>query len=320
MKKKILICGTSGFIGKNIFETLSKRDDINVWGADIVRPLKPNPRLILADLRDKEWVKTVVGDKDIVIHAAAVTAGADAVKSNPERYVADNIIMNTNITDAVHMSSVSHFIFLSCTVMYQDSIRPLLEEEYDLSLILPEYFMGARIKVNMEDLCYFYTRNSKTIFTVVRPSSVYGPHDKFDLVQGHIFDSMIKRVADAPNGSTIPIQGLGDGMRDFVHVSDLIRFIELIIDRPSSYRFNIFNVGSGVSVSIKELAQKMIGVSGKNLSVFCDRTQHNLANRLWIDIRKAKALGWQPFIDLEDGIRQTMEWYKVNRTEKNDAL
>ena len=196
--------------------------------------------------------------------------------------------------------------------MYQDSIRPLLEEEYNLGLILPEYFIGARIKINMEDLCYFYTRNGKTNFTVIRPSSVYGPYDKFNLVRGHIFDSMIKRVADAPDGSIIPIQGLGDGMRDFVHVSDLVRFIELIIDRPSSHKFKVFNVGSGVSVSIKELAQKMIEVSGKNLSVFCDRTQHNLANRLWIDIRRAKALGWQPFIDLEDGISQTMKWHREN--------
>ena len=316
---RVLICGASGFIGRNIFEALSQRHDIELLGTCFGDRFSDDMRLVDIDLTKRENVTDITTDMDIVIHAAAVTAGSDALKADPTKYIADNILMNTHLAETAHLNKVPHFIFMSCTVMYQNSTRPLAENEYDLNLILPEYYMGARIKIIMEDLCFYYSGISDTKFTMLRPSSVYGPYDKFDLTRSHVFDGLIKKIAGAKDKGEIAINGSGEGTRDFVHVSDLVNFIELILDKPTHNRFEVFNVGSGQSISIKHLAEKIIKISGKNLAVFCDRTKPNLANRLNINIGKAKSLDWQPKIDLDSGIRQTMDWYLKNLGERNEG-
>ena len=313
MKQRVLVCGSGGFIGRNIFETLSQRPDLEVWGADIKEPFRKDPRsrLIKVDLREKEWVKAVLQNTDIVIHAAAVTNGMDAVIRDPAKYVADNILMNTLLAEAAYENKIRHFIFLSCTVMYQSSERPLLEEEYDLERILPEYYMGARIKVNMEDLCNFYSRNGDTRFTMLRPSSTCGPYDKFDPEKSHVFDSLIMRIADSPDNSVVTVRGDGTGMRDFIHVSDVVKFVEMIMINPSSFR--VYNVASGFSVSVLELAERIVRISGKKIRIECDKTKSNLPNHLRLDISRAQSRGWQPMIDLDTNIKMTLNWYRQNR-------
>lgn len=224
-KKKVLICGASGFIGRNLFETLSKRSDLEVYGT-CFRDGFNDDRLSDLDLTIRYNARVITRGADVVIHAAAVTAGSDAVESEPEKYIADNLIMNTLLAEAVHINKVSHFIFLSCMVVYPSSNTPLKERDADPSKVHPRYRIGAQIKISAEELCFSYSELKRTKYTMIRPSNVYGPHDKFS-EKGHMLDITLAKALH-PETTEISILGHGSASRDFMYVSDLVSFIEIV--------------------------------------------------------------------------------------------
>ena len=311
IKTTILVCGASGFIGRNIFESLSKRPDLIVYGTCLSdRPILGE--LIPADMTDYESARLLTKGMDIVIHAAAKTDGASAVNKNPAGYFPDNIRINTNLIQASCDNNVRHFIFMSCQVMYPHTSRPTKETEADIYNVYPPYFMGARVKVFAEDFCKFYSEISETSFTVIRHCTTYGPYDKFG-PKGHACPALIAQAVNSTDG-TITLYGASEEKRDLLYVSDLIRFIEIALDRTGN-KFEIFNVGLGRSVSIKEMAEKIIEASGRQLEIKFDMTKKSMAIDMMLDISKAqKILGWQPEVSLEEGLKQTIDWYKKSKT------
>lgn len=315
MKKRILVCGASGFIGRNIFEALSKNLNLDVYGTCFRNKFSDNPRLIVVDLRKKENVNEVTSGMDVVIHAAAVTDGLGAIQANPAQYIADNIVMNTLVADAARYNKISHLLFMGSSVVYPSKSIPQKEEEADLSLVHPQYFMGARIKIYMEDLCRFYSRFGNTKFTIIRHSNIYGPYDKFDLQRGHVFATTIKKVLSASDGGSVVIWGEGKEKRDLLHISDLIDFIEMAIIKNLEPQYNIFNVSTGMAISVSDLVKKIIEISGKRINIHYDPSKPNLGNQIMLDWQKAHTiLGWWPKVDLNKGIWQTIDWYLKNNT------
>lgn len=313
-KKKVLICGASGFIGLNLFECLSGQTGLDVYGTYLTdknlnsRP--PNPHLWRADLTNREHANAIVSHGfDYVINAAAKTEGSGAY--NSETSIPANIRMNLNLIEAAHIHKVKHFIFLSCTVMYPSSNRPLKENEYDLNNLPSQYHMAARMKVLAEDLCRFYSGLGTTKYTAVRHSNIYGPYDKFDLKRGHVLSATVEKVMTSEKEFTI--WGPGTETRDLLYITDLIDFIEKALERQKG-QFEIFNVGLGKMHSINELVQQILLLSQKNLSFRHDLEKKPIAQTA-IDIKKASELiGWQPKTDLREGLAKTLEWYKNNRS------
>ena len=319
---RILVCGASGFIGRNVFETFSEKRSIELIGTCFNDRFSDDMRLVDVDLTKRENALDITTNMDLVIHAAAVTGGMDAVKEKPERFIADNVLMNTNLIEAAYRNKVPHFIFLSCTVMYPDSTWPLREEEFDLRKIHPSYFPLANLKVFAEDLCRFYSSQGETRYTVLRPSSVYGPYDKFSLETGHMLDATIARVINS-QGENIPIR-TENATRDFLHVYDLVRLIEMVTrNRAEGYRFSLFNAASGVSTSIRELTEKIVKISGKDLKVIYDSVKMGIDSKTSLDIRKAaQCFDWKSRIDLDRGLRHTIDWYQwhlKNSRRKKDG-
>jgi len=315
MRKKVLVCGASGFIGRNLFEFLSPRADLDVYGTYLTNedPNKQSPhrRLWRVDLTNLESARKITGGFDIVINAAAMTDGSGAVKAHPERYIAASNRINANLIEAAHDNSTPQFVFLSCTMMYPSSSRPLGEEETELNNIY------AWIKVFAEQLCQFYSKLGRTKYTAIRHSNIYGPYDKFDLNHGHVFAATITKVMTSADGGKITMWGRGSEKRDFLHVSDLLKFIELVIDK-ADHEYDVFNVGLGQSFSVKELVERITSISDKKLTIEWDVSKPSANNEILIDIRKAeRILGWKPIIDLNGGIRQTIDWYLKNKGDHN---
>ena len=170
MKKRVLVCGASGFIGRNIFEHLSKNLKLDVFGTffnnkDFIND-RGNPRLRRADLTDRKVAKIVTYGFDCIINAAAMTAGSIAIKTRPEIYIAASNLINVNLIEAAHENNTPQLIFLSCTMMYPSSDRPLQEEETELTGIY------AWVKVFAEQLCQFYAGLGRTRYTTVRHSNI----------------------------------------------------------------------------------------------------------------------------------------------------
>ena len=313
-KRKVLVCGASGFIGRNLFEHFSKKSDLDVYGTYLSNnrlneQRSPHPRLWRVNLTDRDHTNAIVSQNfDCIINCAAKTEGSGAY--NAEASIATNTRINLNLIEAAHLHKVKHVIFLSCTVMYPSGDRPLKEDEYDLNDIHPKYFMGARMKVFAEDLCRFYAGLSTTKYTAVRHTNIYGPHDKFDLQRGHVLSATIEKVMKADK--EIKVWGHGKESRDFLHIQDLIEFIQLAIEKQEN-NFEIFNVGYGKTYSIKELVRKIVSCSGKDLNIIHDLEKPSIETNMNIDVEKAShLLGWKARIGLSKGLIVTLDWYKKN--------
>lgn len=313
MKKKVLICGATGFIGRNMTEQLSQRQDLDIHAIHFQRPpyTCANVTWHHADLRHPQDIARILTNVDILIQAAATTSGSKDIVTQPYLHVTDNAIMNSYLFRLAFEHQVKHVIFFSCTVMYQSSEKSLKETDFDANLPLhPRYFGVGHTKLYIEKLCEFYAGISDCKFTTIRHSNIYGPHDKYDLERSHVFGATVTKVMTAKNKVTV--WGTGEEERDLLHVQDLVRFVEhAIAKQPEKYR--LYHCGAGKAIAIKDLVQKIIHHSGKNLAIEHDLAKPTIKTSLSLDCSLAKdELGWQAQINLDEGIKQTLAWWQEN--------
>jgi len=278
-KKKVLICGATGFIGRNMTEQLSKLDEYEVHAVRFQRPEYACKNVIWhqADLKRPEDVERVVKGMDIIIQAAATTSGSKDIVSRPYIHVTDNAIMNSYLFRSAFEHKIQHVLFFSCTVMYQSSDQALKESDFDANNPLhPRYFGVGNTKLYIEKMCEFYAGISDTKFTAIRHSNIYGSHDKYDLERSHVFGATITKVMQAKD--KISVWGTGDEERDLLYIDDLVNFVDLTIQKqPEKYR--LYNCGYGKAISIKELVNKIVTYSGKKLAIEHDLSQPTIKTR-----------------------------------------
>ena len=322
-KKKVLICGATGFIGRNVAEKFSEREDFELYGTYFnSKPFENSKiKMIKADLRKEKEVNKAVKGIDLVIQMAATTSGAKDINERPYVHVTDNAVMNSLLLRAAFENGVEHFIFPSCTVMYQPSDKPVKETDFNESQeIIQNYFGVGNTKVYIEKMCEFFSRLGRTKYTVIRHSNIYGPHDKYDLEKSHVFGATMTKVMNTLHAcpamgrkpDVINVWGDGREERDLLYVDDLVNFIELAIDKQEK-PYELYNVGLGKAISISDLVKKIKNKTGSNAKIEYDITKPTIKTTLCLDTAKAKKeLGWEPKVSLEEGIEKTMEWYQKN--------
>lgn len=313
-KKTILVCGATGFIGRNIAEFYAKNANYDVVGVFNRRPPFSHPaiRWIQADLTNPQQADAVMGGVDILIQAAATTSGVKDIVSKPQAHVTDNVVMNSYLFRLAYEYGLEHVIFFSCTIMLSSSTKAQTEEDFDAnSKIHPRYFGAGWTKVYLEKMCDFYSRLGSTKFTAIRHSNVFGPHDKFDLETSHVCGATITKVMLAQESVTI--WGNGTETRDLLYVEDLVDIVNCVINKQE-LNFAIYNCGGGSSVSITELVNKVIFASGKTLILKYDLSMPSILNHLLLDCSKAeRELNWVPKHSLSMGINKTVNWWKENK-------
>lgn len=318
MPTKVLICGATGFIGRNITEQLSKRKDLEIHAVRFQRPAYLYPNVIWhhADLRRPEEIERVIKGMDIIIQAAATTSGSKDIVNRPYIHVTDNAIMNSNLFRAAFEHKVKQVIFFSCTVMYQSSDQALKESDFDANQPLhPRYFGVGHTKLYIEKMCEFYANISDyTKFTAIRHSNIYGPHDKYDLERSHVFGATITKVMTAKN--KVVVWGTGEEERDLLYASDLVHFVEQCMEKQPE-KFRLYNCGYGQAIKIKDLVNKIVAYSGKQLTIEHDLSQPTIKTSLFLDCALAqRELGWQPKISLDEGIKKSLAWWKDHFEKK----
>ena len=308
--KKILILGSTGFIGTNLVNYFLNKNEYKIFAQYHKKIPKFDKRIkyIKADLTIERNVKKVTKDMDIIIQSAAVTSGSNDIINRPYIHVTENIIMNSLILKHVHINKIKKFIFFSCSVMYPNSEKKLKENDFNYN-IKKEYFGVGWTKVYIEKMCQFFSSLGNTKFIVIRHSNIYGQHDKFDLKKSHVIGASINKVLNAKKN--ILIWGDGKESRDFLYIEDLVRFVELVLKNNSLENFEIFNVGSGTMVSITKLVKKIIYLSKKNLKIRFEKRKPSIKSNICLNIYKArKILSWRPIFGLEEGLEKTINWYK----------
>jgi GDP-L-fucose synthase len=311
-RQRVLVCGATGFIGRNLVEALSRRADLEVHGVRFPRAANDVPGVTWhqADLRDAAAVNALLGGFDIVIQAAATTSGARDIVATPYIHVTDNAVMNSLLLRACFDAKVRHFVFLSCSVMYQPRDTPWREEEWDASQEMHvNYFGSGWTKLYIEKMCEFFSRLGVTKHTVIRHTNVFGPHDKFDLAKSHVFGATVAKTMTSRTGS-ISVWGTGEEARDLLYVDDLVRFVELALDRQES-AYEMLHASAGHALQIKDVVARIVRASGRELRIEHDLAGPTIRTSFALDSRRAKQLlGWEPKISFDEGVHRTVDWWR----------
>lgn len=310
---KLLVLGSTGFMGKNIAEYFSFKD-YEVFGTSFTSLDFPKKtKVYTVNLTLETHVSELFSNikPDIVINAAAVTSGSKDIIECPYIHVTDNAIINSLILRACYNYNVKHFIFLSCGVMYKPGEKSRKETDFnEHDEIYPSYFGVGWTKVYIEKMCEFYSRFGRTKHTVIRHSNTYGPYDKFDLDKGHVVGATIKKVMNSKDGDDIVVWGTGkETYRDLIYVEDVCDFIYRSVNYQKS-NYLLCNVSFGKSLSIEDIVKTIIDISGKKLNIIYDTSKPRIPTKLTLDNTKAfNEFGWTPKIDFKEGIKKTINWY-----------
>lgn len=301
---KILVTGHTGLAGSAIYSDLREHYD-NVFGLSST----------ILDLRDRAKVFSYISElkPTIIVNAAAIVGGILANRDSPVKFLSDNLQIQTNLLDASHNTDVEHFIFLGSSCIYpRQSPQPITEERILSGPLEKSNEAYAIAKIAGLKLLEAYNEEYGRTWLSLMPSSLYGPFDTFDMKNGHVIPSLFAKMEYARvNGlSSVELWGTGSPLREFLHAQDLATAVRVSIESRSQY--STLNVGSGVNISINELAKliaKVVGYDGEISynSKFPDGTHEKL-----MDSSKIRALGWQPRVPLESGLRQTYSWYLEN--------
>jgi GDP-L-fucose synthase len=312
-RSRVLICGATGFIGRNLVETLHRRSDLEVHAVRFTRPEYDAQGVTWhqADLRDVTQVNGLLQGMDIVIQAAATTSGSRDIVASPYIHVTDNAVMNSLLLRACFDRKVRHFVFFSCSVMYQPRETPWREEEWDLGQEMHvNYFGIGWTKLYIEKMCEFFSRLGVTKHTVIRHTNVFGPHDKFDLERSHVFGATVTKAMTSQTGS-VTVWGTGEEARDLIYVDDLVRFVELAIERQTA-PYEMLHASAGHAIRIKDLVARIVAASGRALSIGHDLAGPTIKTSFALDNRLARErLGWEPRVPFDDALRRTIDWWRT---------
>lgn len=310
-----MITGATGFIGRNLATYLSDRDPSFEITCTYYRrqPWSDEFQWMKCDLRRAEEVESLFQlGFDIVYHCAATTSGSGDIVTQPHIHVTDNATMSSILFRACYDHRVRHVVFLSCTVMLPSQDAHQTEEDFSESgPIEPKYFGAAWTKIYLEKVCEFFANHNGPQFTVLRHSNIFGPFDKFDLKHSHVFGATVTKILTSTDG-TVEIWGDGSEKRDFLYVTDLCEAMYLCVRRQHS-SYEIFNIGYGTSRTIKKLAEMIATASGRDITMLYNKTMPTIPVSISLNCTKAKnQLGWEPRIEIESGIKKTIDWWNEN--------
>ena len=299
--KKVFVAGHRGMVGRAVVERLEP-EQCEVITAGRER----------FDLRDQRAVRAFLLDRkpDAVILAAARVGGILANSRFPADFIYDNLAIETNVIEGAFRAGVEKLVFLGSSCIYpKHAPQPMREDALLSGPLEPTNQWYAVAKIAGIKLCQAYRRQHGCDFISAMPTNLYGPHDNFDLASSHVLPALIRKFHDAKDSGAaeVEIWGTGSPMREFLHVDDLADAC-LHLMRHYSADSHI-NVGTGVDLSIRELAEKIRDLVYPGAELRFDTSKPDGTPRKVLDVGRLEATGWKPKIDLDTGVRETYQWF-----------
>jgi len=310
--KRVLVAGGSGFIGSHLVEKLlPKKAKITVVSKtnnlQNIAHIKNKLTIIKADLTDKSAAIKAAKNQEIIINLAAKVAGIQYNINHPVEMFSDNVEIAKNLLEAGVKNKVERFLAVSSACVYpRQSTVPTPESDgflYDPEPTNLGYGWSKRVA---ELLARFYHLQYGLKIAIARPFNAYGPRDNFNPKFSHVIPGLIKRVFDGEN--PLVVWGSGKQTRSFIFVQDLAQGL---LDALEKYcACDPINIGSDEEITIADLARKIIKISGKKTKIIFDKTRPDGQPRRVGDLKKAKqTIGFQAKTKLDQGLRETIEWY-----------
>ena len=301
----ILVAGGTGLVGSAIVRELKRvnRDVVGISSKDVN----------LLD-RDKTFAYIKKLKPTAIIDAAAKVGGIGGNNAFPVEFLTQNLQIQSNLMDAAHAAKTEKFVFLGSSCIYPRNCPQPIKEDYLLTGELEQTNSAYAIaKIAGIELIKSYRKEYGYKWISIMPTNLYGPNDNFDLETSHVLPALIRKFIEAKqnNKSEVSVWGSGTPLREFLHTDDLAKAILLCMEKYDDAQQ--INVGSGVEISILDLANKIAEKVGFSGSIVMDANKPDGTPRKVLDITKVSNLGWKPTITLDEGIASTVEWYLENK-------
>ena len=301
---KIFVAGHNGLVGSAIVRNLESNGHTNI----ITRTRDE------LDLTDTVAVKKFFMEEkpEYVFLAAAKVGGIGGNSDYPADFIYQNLMIQSNVIHSAYISGVQKLLFLGSSCIYPKFAKiPITEDQLLSGYLEPSNDSYAIAKIAGIKMCQAYRKQFGFNAVAVMPTNLYGPNDNFDHNYGHVLPSLIAKFHGSKEKSehwVVKLWGDGSPKREFLHVDDLAEALYIIMERYDDGE--IINVGTGEDITIKELSEMIVEVTGYENEYEWDTTKPNGTLRKVLNVDKVKSLGWEPKIELKEGLESTYEWYK----------
>ncbi len=288
-------------------------------GSAIVRSLKESGfnRLLTVtrnelDLRD-QWSVTKWFEEnrpEYVIHVAGKVGGIWANSQYPADFLYDNMMIHSTVLHAACQSEVTKLLYLGSSCIYPRDCPQPIKEEYLLTGTLEKTnYAYAIAKIAGLLSCNAYREQYGCQFISAMPTNLYGPNDNFHPENSHVLPALMRRFHESKlaGDQSVTIWGTGSPLREFLHVDDLASACLFLLQNYNEPE--TVNIGTGIDLSIRQLAETIRDLVYPECHLEFDTSKPDGTPRKQLDISRLKSLGWEPSINLKDGIQQTYEWY-----------
>jgi len=304
---KIYIAGHRGLVGSALVRILKARGYRNLL-------LRSHQEL---ELCDGAAVESFFAHEkpEYVLLAAAKVGGIHANSTYPAEFIYDNLAISTNVIHAAWRHGVKRLLFLGSSCIYPRECPQPIREEYLLSGPLePTNAPYALAKIAGVMMCDSYNRQYRTQFLSVMPANLYGPGDNYDLQNSHVLPALIRKMHEAKmaRADSVVVWGTGTPRREFLYSDDLADACLFLLQQSDDVIFRtdrmaLFNVGCGVDLTIRELAETAASVVGFKGALKWDTTKPDGTPRKLLETSRLFNIGWRPHILLEEGMRRAYE-------------
>ncbi|MDO9204835.1 GDP-L-fucose synthase [Methylotenera sp.] len=319
LNAKIYIAGHRGLVGSALMRQLTAQGYNNVVTRTHAELDLTNQQLV-ADFFESE-------KPEYVILAAAKVGGIHANNTYPAEFIHENLAIQSNVIHQSYLAGVKRLLFLGSSCIYpRDCPQPIKEEYLLTGPLEPTNRPYALAKIAGIEMCWSYNRQYGTQYLAAMPTNLYGAGDNYHPENSHVIPAMIRRLHEAKinNQPTVAIWGTGTPRREFLYSDDMAEACLYLMNLPdeqfkpllASYRNDglppLVNIGTGVDVTIKELAELVSSVVGYNGALEFDSTKPDGTMRKLMDVSFMRSLGWKAATSLGDGLELAYKNY-INR-------
>ena len=320
--KKIFLAGHNGMVGSAIHRLLISKKNIKI----ITRSRSE------LDLCDQKAVKNFMEAErpDEVVIAAAKVGGIHANSTYPADFIYQNLQIQNNLIHYSHIQNVEKLLFLGSSCIYPKYAKQPMKEDVLLTGSLePTNEPYAIAKIAGIKLCESYNRQYGRDYRSVMPTNLYGPGDNYHPENSHVVPGLIRRFHEAKvnNQETVVVWGTGNPRREFLYVDDMAEaciFIheldKIVLEKNTKKMQSYVNIGTGIDLTIRELAQTIKKVVGYKGRIIFDTTKPDGAPRKLMNVDLIKKLGWQSQIKLIDGLTLGYRDYLSRNNHLNKKL
>jgi len=303
---RVFIAGHRGLVGSALMRRFEREGQTRVLTATRDQ----------LDLRDQAavnyWFRA--NRPEYVFLVAGTVGGIMANATRPAEFIYDNLMIHATVVQSAHLFGVKKLLYLGSSCIYpRECEQPMTEEMLLTGALEPTNEPYAIAKIAGIKLCQAYRRQYGDDFISAMPTNLYGPNDNFDLKNSHVLPALMRKFHDAKEEGRdkVVVWGSGRPRREFLHADDLADACVFLMNQYSE--LDHINVGSGVDLSIRELAEMIRDVVHPSAEIVFDASKPDGMPRKLLAVSRLHALGWKHSIELKDGLKTAYAWFLANK-------